>query len=319
MEMHQEQANLVKCDVSRPLVSVGIPTFNRCEYLRTAVESIRNQTYTNIEIIISDNASTDGTQGYCTALTTIDKRVKYIRHGQNIGANPNFQHVLCCATGEFFMWEADDDFCDPLHVERLMEQLLSQPDLVLCSSEVKRIGKNGDLIRVDRLPELYSGVDWNTKRKSFFEYWPSNSYYILIYGIYKTDALRDCVKYSAPLGFKKTLLYTEVPLMAAVAAKGRIGAVPHATKNFRVHGANYYLGDYAKMSLIDHFLVKFLIRARILRIIFGSSMATWEKIKLTAHLFKSYAQTLPKETYISIAISKVGAWFKSFAFLRFKQ
>jgi glycosyltransferase involved in cell wall biosynthesis len=97
-----------------PLVSVGIPTFNRPEGLAATLANIRAQTYDNLEIIISDNASPDPRVAeIARAAAACDPRVSYFRAPSNAGAKANFESVLKRSSGVFFMWAADDDaWCD---------------------------------------------------------------------------------------------------------------------------------------------------------------------------------------------------------------
>ena len=72
--------------MERPLVSIGIPIYNAEEFLIERINSIINQTYKNLEIIISDNASTDTTEKICKKFAEKDVRIKYIRQKNNMGA-----------------------------------------------------------------------------------------------------------------------------------------------------------------------------------------------------------------------------------------
>jgi glycosyltransferase involved in cell wall biosynthesis len=101
-----------------PLVSVGIPTFNRPEGLRRTLRCICAQTYSNIEIIVSDNASA-GTETEVVAreFSEQDARIKYFRQPSNIGSTENFRFLLKNASGEYFMWAADDDEWDASFIE----------------------------------------------------------------------------------------------------------------------------------------------------------------------------------------------------------
>lgn len=93
-----------------PLVSVGIPCYNRPEGLRRTLECIIGQTYLNLEIIVSDNCSPDPeVERVGRGFANKDLRVQYYRQNMNDGPMPNFQFVLEKATGEYFMWAADDD------------------------------------------------------------------------------------------------------------------------------------------------------------------------------------------------------------------
>lgn len=104
-----------------PLVSVGIPTYNRPEGLRRTLECIRNQSYRNLEIIISDNCSeTVETRAVALAHTQADSRVRYHRQERNIGLEANFKFLLEQAKGEFFFWAADDDEWTPDFVDVCM-------------------------------------------------------------------------------------------------------------------------------------------------------------------------------------------------------
>jgi glycosyltransferase involved in cell wall biosynthesis len=93
----------------RPLVTIGMPVYNEERFLEHAVESLRNQDYQNIEILISDNASTDRTQQICSRIAREDKRVTYSRTERNIGSAANFRRVQAMAKGKYFMWAAGHD------------------------------------------------------------------------------------------------------------------------------------------------------------------------------------------------------------------
>jgi glycosyltransferase involved in cell wall biosynthesis len=92
------------------LISIGMPVFNGEKFISTAISSLLKQTYTNFELIISDNASTDNTKNICSFFVSIDKRVQYFRQNSNRGATENFKFVLEQAKGKYFMWAAADDY-----------------------------------------------------------------------------------------------------------------------------------------------------------------------------------------------------------------
>lgn len=111
-----------------PLVSVGLPTYNRAGSLRRAVESVLAQDYANLELVVSDNASDDETRALCEEYRERDRRVRYLRQEVNLGACENFKRVLAESRGEFFMWLADDDWIDSNYVSSCVEFLLARPD-----------------------------------------------------------------------------------------------------------------------------------------------------------------------------------------------
>jgi len=130
---------------TEPLVTIGIPTYNRVESLRRAVASALAQDYRNLEIVISDNTSTDGTEAFCRELCSQDARVRYVRHAANRGAFANFVSVLGEARGEFWMWLADDDWLDPDYVSQCAGFLTKHPDYSLaCGRSEYRL--NGEVV-----------------------------------------------------------------------------------------------------------------------------------------------------------------------------
>jgi glycosyltransferase involved in cell wall biosynthesis len=145
--------------MSSPLVSIGIPTFNRASSLPKSVDAALQQTYPNIEVIISDNASTDDTLSICEKFVETDKRVTYIRQQSNVGAAKNFGEVLQYSTGQYFMWLADDDWIDPNYIEECVKELIKYPDYSLIIGKTK-VYVNRELVREEIMNlEQESGMD----------------------------------------------------------------------------------------------------------------------------------------------------------------
>lgn len=135
-----------------PLVSIGIPTYNRVYSLRKTIESAISQDYPNLELVISDNASTDDTQALCQEVCQQDNRIRYIRQSSNIGPTANFMEVLKHAQGEFFMWLGDDDWLDASYVSQCVKVLVAQPDFYLVGGKARYFHKG---------QFLYEGVELN--------------------------------------------------------------------------------------------------------------------------------------------------------------
>lgn len=107
-----------------PLVSVGIPTYNRPEGLRRTLECITGQTYKNLEIIVSDNCSRNpDTEKVGREFAEKDSRVQYFRQKENFGMGRNFEFVLEKAQGEYFMWAADDDEWNLMFIEECVKMI----------------------------------------------------------------------------------------------------------------------------------------------------------------------------------------------------
>lgn len=124
-------------DSASKLVSIGLPTYNRAGMLRRSIASALAQSHRNIELWISDNASTDETETICREFAAADSRVKYIRHPKNMGPTPNYVAVLDASRGEYFMWLCDDDWLDPTYVEECLAELTSDPGTILAGGVAK--------------------------------------------------------------------------------------------------------------------------------------------------------------------------------------
>lgn len=115
-----------------PLITVGIPTFNRPSGLANTLSRVTGQTYKNLEILVSDNASDDE-----AAVKQViekhqgDQRVKYFRQQKNLGSLGNFRHLVHSASGEYFLWISDDDDVELDYIETLVEKLNQNPDAAI--------------------------------------------------------------------------------------------------------------------------------------------------------------------------------------------
>ena len=103
-----------------PLVSVVMCTYNGEKFLQRQLESLFEQTYTNIEIIIADDASTDNTQQILKENASKDKRIRLLFHQKNIGYNKNFEHALQLVHGMYISICDQDDIWHPNKIKRMM-------------------------------------------------------------------------------------------------------------------------------------------------------------------------------------------------------
>ena len=85
-----------------PKVTIGLPVYNGEQYLREALVSLQNQIFSDFEVILCDNSSTDGTEAICRKFAEVDKRFKYSRNNENIGAAKNFNRAFELGKGEYF-------------------------------------------------------------------------------------------------------------------------------------------------------------------------------------------------------------------------
>jgi hypothetical protein len=123
---------------SSPLVSIGIPTYNRPQRLKNTLSSLVKQTYSNLEIIISDNCSPgQETEQVVREFMEQDSRIKYFRQEQNVGMFYNFKFAFDVSEGEYFAWAADDDARSENYIEeclRVFQEHHETSNLVLVNS-----------------------------------------------------------------------------------------------------------------------------------------------------------------------------------------
>ena len=141
---------------NNPLVSIILTTLNREYKLRKAIESCINQTYKNIEIIIGDNNSTDGTEKLCREYSNKDSRIKYYRHKENIGAFNNITFLYKQMNGDYYIRLDDDDWIDENYIEQSLNIILNNPDYVFVSPSVNLYNTNYKLDKNCYIPDLTS-------------------------------------------------------------------------------------------------------------------------------------------------------------------
>lgn len=131
-----------------PKVSIGLPVYNGEAYLGAAIRSIIDQTFEDWELIICDNASTDGTMAICEKFAANDDRIHYHRNTVNIGAAPNFNKAFEMARGTYFKWAAHDDLCHPEFLQQCVDILERDPESVLAYPLAQIIDADGKLQEV---------------------------------------------------------------------------------------------------------------------------------------------------------------------------
>jgi len=126
-----------------PRVSIGLPVHNGEEFIRQAIDSILAQTYTNFELVISDNASTDKTPAICRLYAQKDIRIRFHRNRANIGPARNFNAIVRLSEGEYFQLLAHDDVLAPEFIAKSVHVLDNNEDVVLCFSRQLEIDQAG--------------------------------------------------------------------------------------------------------------------------------------------------------------------------------
>lgn len=277
--------------IMKPVVTIGMPVYNGETFIREALDSLLAQTFTDFELIISDNASTDGTDASCRKYAERDSRIRYIRQAENRGAVANFQFVLDEAVGKYFMWAAADDMLGTAEtLSNLVKSLddgfeLAIPDVDLLD-KAKGVTSRGVL----------SSVFLKLKQKTATELalqFPS----FLLYGLFVTASLRPFfiyLKRDSDLS-----CFNEGVFVHAVTATLRCVFVENALLIYRRHSTN------ASSTVTPPALLKsfFIYTARVFAYYSRSAYSTLDKLYFLSVLSLKHAR------YILVLVAQSGKYY----------
>ncbi|MDC1136989.1 glycosyltransferase family A protein, partial [Nitrosopumilus sp.] len=197
---------------SNPKLTIGMPVYNGELFIKKAIESILDQTFTDFELIISNNSSTDSTEKICQDFIDKDNRIQIHTQKKNIGIHRNFNFLLSKAKGEYFAWAAVDDYLDNDFMEKNLKILESDKSVV--SSVGKIIPYGVDSLDIDStlvdtsvFPKFLKNFiksgrrrkmidagpvsgNMNYKIRTFFKITKSLGRW---YGVHRTEQLKKCI------------------------------------------------------------------------------------------------------------------------------
>ena len=241
-------------DIS-PLVSVGLPIFNRPEGLRRTLECFVNQTYANIEIIIADNCSPDPeVEKIAREYVAKDDRISYFRHEENKGWGYNTNFVIEKVKGEYFLRATDDDWWDVTFIEKIMNLMLNDSKVVLGYSNFIEVDIHGEKSKwhlENHLPLLnaFTGVDRTKNLKNYINQFEGFGKSCLYFSIFKTDNLRSDFVRNA---LQKEILAGDLLINFYCLLKGNVAIVPEVLmkasfgneKLYEIHKTENGLRDF---------------------------------------------------------------------------
>lgn len=213
-------------EMSCPKVSIGMPVYNGAKYLRKSLDSILAQDFEDLELIISDNASTDQTESICRERAEADARIRYFRNESNLGASRNFNRVFELARGTYFKWAGHDDECRPSLVRCCVEVLERAPE------QVVMVYPLGEMID-ERGNTLYSPLDHSDVRepephRRLARLLPSMQFCDTAFGMFKVEALKKTRLIGSSFG-------ADLVLMAELAMLGEIWQLDEVLFRQRSH------------------------------------------------------------------------------------
>ena len=208
-------------------VSIGMPAYNGEQYIRQALDSLLAQDHGDLELIISDNASTDGTQDICLEYAARDQRIRYCRSERNMGASWNFNRAFELSSGEYFMWAGSHDLWAPSFISACKQVLDSDSSVVLAYPRAARIDGVGETT-IEVVPEFIDTRGLPTAQGVRLIV-AELRYCTMIYGLYRASALRRCRPLQTCLGPDHVLLM-EISTLGAIA---QIPEVLYHTRDYR--------------------------------------------------------------------------------------
>ncbi len=199
-----------------PLVSLGLPVYNGEKYIKKSIDTVLAQTFTDFELIITDNASTDSTQAICEEYAKKDSRVRYVRNENNIGAAPNFNLCFELSTGKYFKWTTDDDFIAREYLEKCVEILEEDPEIIIAYSKAVFVDKDGN---PEEFYDLKLDTDSDVLPKRFSDVILIGHHCFEVFGLIRRDALEK----TAVMG---NYSHGDGVLLAHLAMFGRFEEIP---------------------------------------------------------------------------------------------
>ncbi|MGH7380662.1 MAG: glycosyltransferase family 2 protein [Candidatus Methylomirabilales bacterium] len=204
--------------MNKCLVSIGLPVYNSEQHIRQALDSLLVQDYQHFELIISDNASTDGTQQICLEYAARDGRIRYHRNERNMGIAWNLNRVFELSSGEYFKWAGSHDYVAPTFISACKRILDADPAVVLAYPLARVINEKGETVR-EIVPEIIDTRNLPTFGRVLVVVAKVEYCALELYGLFRVSALRRC----RPL---VTLIANDMVLMLEISILGSIALVP---------------------------------------------------------------------------------------------
>lgn len=219
---------------SPPTVSVVLPVYNGSKFVRQAIDSILGQTFEDLELVIADNASSDGTTEICQAYAEADQRVRYYRQLENVGAARNFNDGFRHARGTYFKWASCDDTLEPTYVERCVAVLEADDDVSLVHTGVTCINGAGEETGTFELDRTFAAPDPYERFRMLMQAWDFSA----IWGLMRRATVEKTRLLPVYLGSDRLFL-------TQIALRGRPHFIEDRLFRWRIHEESFRERDTA--------------------------------------------------------------------------
>jgi len=190
-------------NIEKPVITIGLPVYNGEKTIKKTLNSIIEQTFTDFQVIISDNNSSDNTERICQEFSKKNSKITYIRQNENKGPLYNFKFVLNSANSKYFVWLAADDWWEPTFLEKNVSVLDSNKKFVASVSKINYYDVDRKNIKWKEAKSLKFKIKRYYGYDEYFDsrkYQDRVSFYLRLnraenlYGLFRTPILKKCVK-----------------------------------------------------------------------------------------------------------------------------
>lgn len=217
--------------MNKPLVSICVPTYNRAAMLAKSLATICAQDYSPLEILISDDASTDDTEQLCRKLAENDPRIRYVRQERRLGLYPNHNYCIDESRGDFLCLFHDDDQHHPQLISESMAFLLKHPEVGIVCSNWDLIGEEGNQVGVrdHDVPDVMPGLDYIGRTMRLGQSFIGCPGAVIRRSTLGTTRLRE----DGPIGFADFVVWFQI------AERASIGHIPKRLWRYRLHRRSF--------------------------------------------------------------------------------
>jgi glycosyltransferase involved in cell wall biosynthesis len=200
---------------SKPIVSIGMPVYNSEQHINQALDSLVAQDCEDWDLIISDNASTDGTRDICLDYAARDGRIHYYRNERNMGMAWNYNRVFELSSGLYFKWAGSHDYVSSFFITACKQILDSDPSVVLAYPLARLVDSEGQTI-IETVPEFVDTRGLPTCARVLSVVEKVDYCALEFYGLFRASALRRCRRLFNGIG-NDHILMMEISLLGAIA------------------------------------------------------------------------------------------------------
>lgn len=255
-----------------PLVSIGLPVRNGEETIREAISSIKRQDYPNIEVLISDNASQDGTCEIVSSEIRLDKRFKLFRQEENIGMFANFSFTFQASKGKYFMLATHDDTKNPEFISECVKILEANPDIALCMPKTYTYCEGKLSWMISKLECGNQDLPSNRIIDTL-----SNFPAVAMHGVYRSRNLHEAKPW-------RNILGDDINLINRLSLLGKFQFVPKAVLHYNERPAwNSLHQDKTNINYRKRYIIpkKIINAVKLILFVNSSKIGLVEKIKIS--------------------------------------